>query len=429
MPNHDPLALIVDAPQAHRYLVHKRAFVDAALFEREMDAIYGRLWLYVGHDTEIPTPGDFVTRTVAGRPLLFVRGGDGVPRVFLNSCTHNGAKVCREEFGNRRHFACAYHGWVFDHDGALRDVPGEAAFGPQFDKADEGLIAPPSQDSYRGFTFVSFARRDDLVDYLAGAAQYLDILCATSAAGMRVLPGTHVYASRANWKMLPVNVIDGNHFMPTHVTYLQYLRERGSEMKEPIRDFHEAHLGNGHTVFEYEAPWGRPQGKPDPAWSDAVNAQITARREGLIERLGPELGDRIARKNRNLVIFPNLIINDIMGTTIRVAEPISAGYMDVSAWQFCPADDPPELAHVRNEQFLTFLGPGGFATPDDIEGMEASQRGYATHREAPWINYSKGIAAELAGGFTRPGESDFMMRAFFNAWRGYLGIDSFAEVA
>ncbi|HCZ48575.1 MAG TPA: p-cumate dioxygenase, partial [Gammaproteobacteria bacterium] len=64
-----------------------------------------------------------------------------------------------------------------------------------------------------------------------------------------------------------------------------------------------------HTVFEYEAPWGRPQGKPDPAWSDAVNAQIATRRQELIARLGPDLGDRIARKNRNLVIFPNLIIN------------------------------------------------------------------------------------------------------------------------
>jgi len=429
MHKHDPDALIVSAPQAHSYLVNKRAFADPALFARELQEIYGKLWLYVGHDTEIPKPGDFVTRTVAGRPMLYVRGADGVARVYLNTCTHNGATVCREEFGNRKHFPCAYHGWVFDCDGRLVEVPGEAAFGPQFHKADQGMILPPSQASYRGFTFVSLAKRDDLVDYLAGAAQYLDILCQTSAAGMRVLPGSHQYATRANWKMLPVNVIDGNHFMPTHVTYLQYLRERGSEMKEPIRDFHEAHLGNGHTVFEYEAPWGRPQGKPDPAWSDAVNAQILARREELLGRLGADLGDRIARRNRNLVIFPNLIINDIMGTTIRVAEPISVDYMEITAWQFCPADDPPELARVRNEQFLTFLGPGGFATPDDTEGMEASQRGFACYREAPWVNYSKGIAAEMAGGYTRPGESDFMMRAFFNAWQEYLGIDRFAEAS
>ena len=420
--------LILDQPDDHQYLVNKRAFADADLFEREFSRIYDKLWLYVGHETEIPEPGDFVTRTIAHRPLLFVRGSDGEVTVYLNSCTHNGSVVCREPTGNREFFPCAYHGWVFDRDGALKEVPGETAFGPQFSKADNGLSVVPSQASYQGFVFISFAERDDLADYLAGAKEYLDILSASSAAGMKVIPGTHEYGTRANWKMLPVNVIDGNHFLPTHVTYLQYLQERGSEMGHPIRDFHETVLGNGHTVFEYEAPWGRPQGKPDASWSEEVNAQIEARRAELIERLGPDLGDRLARKNRNLVIFPNLIINDIMGVTIRVAEPVSVDFMEVTAWQIAPADDPPELAQVRNEQFLTFLGPGGFATPDDIEGMEASQRGFATYREMPWVNYSKGIAAEIAGGLTSPGESDFMTRAFFNAWQDYLGITHFSEL-
>ena len=417
MPTFDPQALIIDTPQAHRYLVNKRAFVDPRLFAREMQAVYGSLWLYVGHETEIPQPGDFVSRTVAGRPLLFVRGSDGTARVFLNTCTHNGAKVCREDFGNRRHFPCAYHGWVFDHDGRLLEVPGEAAFGPQFDKADEGLIAPPSQASYRGFTFVSFARRDDLTAYLAGAAQYLDILCQTSAAGMRVLPGTHVYATRANWKMLPVNVIDGNHFMPTHVTYLQYLRERGSEMKEPIRDFHEAHLGNGHTVFEYEAPWGRPQGKPDPAWSDAVNAQIATRRQELIARLGPDLGDRIARKNRNLVIFPNLIINDIMGLTVRSFQPVTPGYLEVNAVSLAPRGEHPEMRAWRQYNFNEFLGPAGFATPDDVEMLELCQQAYQNMPEVGWNDISKGM--------NRPdnnqGDDEVQMRSFWIRWDELMG--------
>lgn len=420
--------LLIDQPGDHKYLVNKRNFVDGELFEYEFSQIYDKLWLYVGHETEIPLPGDFATRTVARRPLLFVRDSNGKVQVFLNTCTHNGSLVCREPAGNREFFPCAYHGWVFNRDGELKEVPGEAAFGPHFKKSQNGLVTVPSLASYQGFVFISFAERQDLPEYLAGAREYLDILSASSADGMRVLPGTHEYDTRANWKMLPVNVIDGNHFLPTHVTYLQYLQERGSELKNPIRDFHETVLGNGHTVFEYEAPWGRPQGKPDTAWSGEVNSQVEARRQQLIDRLGPDLGDRIARKNRNLVIFPNLIINDIMGTTIRVAEPISAGYMKVTAWQIAPAEDPPELAQVRNEQFLTFLGPGGFATPDDIEGMEASQRGFASYKEVPWVNYSKGIAAETAGGLTNPGESDFMTRAFFNAWQSYLGINNFSEV-
>ncbi|RLA13037.1 MAG: hypothetical protein DRQ52_06995, partial [Gammaproteobacteria bacterium] len=229
--NPDSNQLIFDQPDDHQYLVNKRTFTDEELFEAEYSQIYDKLWLYVGHETEIPKPGDFVTRTIARRPLLLVRGSDGHVQVYLNTCTHNGSLVCREPAGNRDFFPCAYHGWVFDRDGELKEVPGESAFGPQFSKSANGLPTPPSQASYQGFVFISFAERGDLPDYLAGAKEYLDILSASSTDGMKVMPGTHIYGTSANWKMLPVNVIDGNHFLPTHVTYLQYLQERGSEMK------------------------------------------------------------------------------------------------------------------------------------------------------------------------------------------------------
>lgn len=413
--------LLVRRPEKFNYHVNKRAFLDANLFECEMQEIFGKLWLYLGHETEIPQPGDFIVRRTAGRPLLFVRGSDGQVKALLNSCTHNGATVCREQAGNRKHFACAYHGWVFDNDGNLLDVPGEAAFGPHFRKNDHGLFPAPSIASYAGFVFVSFSKRTDLVEYLAGAADYLDLLWKGSEGGIRVLPGTHLYASRSNWKMQMLNASDGSHFMPTHATYLQFIKESGTAL-EPLREFQEMPLGNGHTVYEYEAPWGRPHGKPDPAWDENIKAEVEASRSALIDRLGPELGDRLARKNRNLSIFPNLIINDIVGTTIRVLEPIAPDYVEASAYQIAPLGDSATLAALRTNHFLTFLGPGGFATPDDIECMEASQRGFATYREAPWINYSKGLADQRSRNYIEPGDSDLLSRVFFDAWSSALGI-------
>lgn len=415
MLSHDADQPIVRDVDRDVYLVNKRVFKEESYFRKEMSAIFDTSWLYLGHETEIPDVGDFVTRRVAGRPVLFVRGSDGKARAFLNTCTHNGAMVCREAAGNRKNFACAYHGWVFDRDGVLVDVPGEAAFGPRFSKSDNGLISAPSADSYAGFVFISYARRSDLVDYLSGAAEYLDLLNTASTEGLRVLPGTHLYGSRSNWKMQMINANDGSHFMPTHATYLQYLREAGTDM-ESLRDFHEEPLGNGHTVYEYEAPWGRPNGKPDKAWDDEVNAEVADGRRRLIERLGPELGDRIARKNRNLSIFPNLIINDIVGTTIRVLEPISCDYVEASAYQLAPREGSARLAHLRTSHFLTFLGPGGFATPDDIECMESSQRGFTTYKEAPWLNYSKGLASGDRPNYITPGDSDLLTRVFFDAW-------------
>jgi len=233
---------------------------------------------------------------------------------------------------------------------------------------------------------------------------------------MKVLTGTHYYSTRANWKLLPVNVIDGSHFMPTHITYLEHLKDRGSDVSSAIRDYNETDLGNGHTVYEYEASWGRPLAKPDKSWGEEVNAQIGQLRRRLAERLGEERADRIARKNRNLVIFPNLVINDIVGITIRVAEPTAIDYMEVTAWELAPVDEPPEVMKVRNSNFLTFLGPAGLATPDDIEGMEASQRAFAAYREVPWANFSKGMALSL-GTHYAPGESDANMRTYWRHWR------------
>lgn len=412
---YDPSETIIRDPQQSEYLVNKRVFADGAILETEMRSIFDKLWLYVGHGSEIPQPGDFLTRRVGGRPLLFVRGDDGEVRAFLNSCTHNGSTVCRARTGNRKHFTCAYHGWTFDRNGALVEVPGEAAYGGGFYKGDHGLIPVASFDEYAGFYFVSFAKRDDLIPFLAGATEYLDLMNAGSAAGMHVIPGTHLYGSRANWKLQMLNVLDGSHFMPTHITYLQYLQSRGTEMKG-MGEFHETPLGNGHTVFEYEAPWGRPYGKVDPSWDDSVKAEVEASRFALFERLGPEAGDRVARKNRNLCIFPSLIINDIVGITIRVLEPVTVDYVEVSAHELAPVGDSEALASLRRNHFLTFLGPGGFATPDDIEGMEASQRGFATWRDAPWINYSKGMAARDDRNFITPGDSDALARHFFDYW-------------
>ena len=412
--------LIVDDARQGMFLVNKKIFVDSEIFASEFEKIFNKVWLYVGHESEIPHAGDFITRRVAGRPLIYARGQDDAIKVFINSCLHNGALVCREARGNSRYFSCAYHGWVFDNTGNLREVPGEAAFGPNFQKSDYGLRQPPFVDTYKGFTFVCFDPQStqSLQEFLAGACEYLDLLDIQGAEGMEILPGTHFYSTRANWKMLPVNVIDGNHFFPTHATYLEYLRVMGHDLSQPVKDFNEIMLGNGHTVFEYEAPWGRATGKTDQAWSEETNALIKQNRDELSSRVGDAMADRLAKKNRNLVIFPNLIINDIVGVTVRVCEPLSPDYMEVTAWELAPKGENPKVRAIRTDNFLTFLGPAGFATPDDIEGMETSQKGFASWQEVPWATYSKGMLNNAQG----PGNNDSMMRYFWRYWAIRMGV-------
>ena len=82
--------------------------------------------------------------------------------------------------------------------------------------------------------------------------------------------------------------------------------------------------------------------------------------------------------SRNLLIFPNLIIIDlVMGMVVRTFEPLAPDYQHVTAWQLAIRDEDPELRRLRLDNFLTFWGPGGLATPDDVEALECCQRGFA----------------------------------------------------
>ena len=118
---------------------------------------------------------------------------------------------------NTQVFQCLYHAWTFFYTGELIGVPGEDAYGPDFDRSELSLKSPPRVDSYRGFYFVSLnPRADDLVKYLAGAKDYLDPVPDQPEGGMKVIQGSNQYTVKANWKLMVEKSIDGYHIVPTH---------------------------------------------------------------------------------------------------------------------------------------------------------------------------------------------------------------------
>jgi phenylpropionate dioxygenase-like ring-hydroxylating dioxygenase large terminal subunit len=122
---HLPLeGLVVDNQAAGLFRVNRQVFTDPQILNLEKERIFGRIWIYAGHESEIPRPGDFRSRRVAGRPVILARGDDGIVRVLLNTCTHRGALVCREQVGNARTFQCPYHAWTYNTRGELIGVPG-----------------------------------------------------------------------------------------------------------------------------------------------------------------------------------------------------------------------------------------------------------------------------------------------------------------
>ncbi|MGH6740446.1 MAG: aromatic ring-hydroxylating oxygenase subunit alpha, partial [Bradyrhizobium sp.] len=136
---------IVDDPGAGVFRVNRAAYCSQEVFDREIKYIFNRVWLYLGHESEVPNANDFVTRTIIGRPLILCRDSDGELRVFINTCRHRGAELCRAERGNSRHFRCFYHAWTFNTKGELISVP----------RSDSGARRKPPP-----YHFASGRRRD-----------------------------------------------------------------------------------------------------------------------------------------------------------------------------------------------------------------------------------------------------------------------------
>jgi len=94
-------------------------FTDQAIWQLEQERVFARSWLFLAHASELPQPGDYVTRQLSNDPVLVVRGEDGTVRAFHNSCPHRGTQLCRADAGNAKTFRCPYHGWVFGLEGEL----------------------------------------------------------------------------------------------------------------------------------------------------------------------------------------------------------------------------------------------------------------------------------------------------------------------
>jgi benzoate/toluate 1,2-dioxygenase alpha subunit/p-cumate 2,3-dioxygenase alpha subunit len=352
------------------------------------------------------------------------RGSDGVIRVFANSCTHRGALICSQPAGQARSFRCPYHDWTFSNQGDLVGVPIPDGYGPGFRKADFGL-AQHRSDSYRGFVFVTFDPEQPrtLTEYLAGATEYLDLIDDQSEVGMEVIQGAQLHGARANWKLMMENSVDIYHFRALHKRYVGYMESLGSVPPRRRGGFGCA-LGLGHGANELPPAAARPLAYWTPMFGAEVRPRIEATAARFVDRFGAERAERITGTNRAVLIFPNLMIIDAIAITIRKIDPIGAGQMAITSVALAPKDEDPDIRELRKSHYLTFLGPAGFATPDDVEIVESCQRGYL-NRTVRYSDLSRGMNKEV------PETTDELpAREFWRQWDRLMhGDDGHLEVA
>jgi phenylpropionate dioxygenase-like ring-hydroxylating dioxygenase large terminal subunit len=400
---------------AGTFRLHPKVYTDPTILEREMREVFGRSWLYVGHESEVPTKGSFITRRVGGRPIILVRGDDGNIRLMINVCRHRGNVICRERKGTARSFLCSYHSWNYNNRGKLVGVSRKEAYAPGFDAEELGLLRV-RMESYRGLIFLCFSERTEgLVEYLAGAREILDLILDSSddEGGTAIVGGSHDYGVDANWKLLMDNTMDIYHVFSTHNRYVaEFLPSVMNVRPTPSQMFDSSRamdLGNGHVNIEV-ATFGTP----------SIDADKLA---GWQSQYGAARANQMLNFRQQLLLFPNTLFLQTW-QAIRTCQPVTHNRMEVTAWALMPVKDDPKAREMRLAMYNSFLGPGGFATPDDVEVMETLQANMSSTPELDFVDMSRGMARE------QPlCDDELQMRGFWKHWYKRVGAGIEAEAA
>lgn len=170
-----------------RMRVSRRIFSDPQIHALEIERIFNRSWVFLGHESELPKPGNYVTRPMGTDNVIVMRSDDGEVRAFLNVCRHRSMELCRADSGTSQRLVCPYHGWTYDTRGALRST----SFDQHYDKseiAQLGLTQVSQVERRFGLIFGNWdPDACSLDEHLGDLKWYLEILFARTPGGMTVL--------------------------------------------------------------------------------------------------------------------------------------------------------------------------------------------------------------------------------------------------
>lgn len=359
-------------------MIPAHIYNDRELFELERERIFGRTWVFVAHESEIPQPGDYVVRRVLDDSFIVVRGEDGEVRAHFNMCLHRGMQVCRAEMGNASHFRCPYHGWSYRNDGRLVGLPFHRdAYGGEagFRRTGQRLLPAPSLDTYNGLIFISLdPAAEPLPDFLGDFRFYLDYYTSQSPSGVEVR-GPQRWRMKANWKIGAENFAGDMYHTPhTHASVVEIglFREPKAEKR---KDGCTYWAGNGGGTT-YKLPPGtlderlRYVGYPQHM-ADRMKRVLSADQLKVIGEDGFMVSAATIYPNLSLVHNWPKVGPDTDAVlpfiSIRQWQPISVDETEVLSWFAVDAEAPEEFKSLSYKAYVMCFGSTGMFEQDDVE--------------------------------------------------------------
>ena len=393
--------------------VHGSLYYDPDIFEAELQKIWYRDWIFVGHESEVNDAGDYATRQIGLEPVIMTRDERGKIHLLLNRCVHRGATVCQLESGNASAFRCAYHGWTYRNTGELIGVPFDRAYPVSFRIDHPSLITVPRVASYRGFVFGSMSPDGlDLVEFLGGAREaIIDRLCDLSPEGEIEIRSAWVKdRTQCNWKTALDNPwgAGADHSQFTHRSVPRRSRtmpsrgvasesvpafvEKGVREPSAESEFTDFTEWKGHDL-DHGHIWTVGGADASGAWVDIDNPHPAEKRyvAMMIDHHGEERARKMLRDGpSHATLWPGLFFPS---NSFHVHVPVSPTET-ISMFNFPFLKGAPEVFNERHfRRFEGAFGPAGMIVGDDFEVWERIQRALVAERGEEWIDMSKGLAA------------------------------------
>ncbi len=418
------IAALVQPNQVHRDL-----YLDQDLFDLEMQRLWARSWLCVGHASQVPQPGDFITAQLGTQPVLMLRQADGGVAVLLNRCAHKGAMLTTEPHGNTgRTLRCPYHAWSYRLDGSLLGIPLRDGYAsPCFEgaPATKGLSPYGEVAMHRGFVF---ARGGESGIGFAGWAgelrAALDLLADRSPQGeLRIAGGVLRTLVRCNWKIYLENVNDAVHPVSAHQSAndaagkVWAAQPPGTPPTLAVQQL--LPFGSGHGFFQRMGGRVLPHGHSILGTQYSIHTSY-ASLPGYPEQLRAAHGEERAQQvlsftPQNVVFYPALALKGAP-QVLRVLRPLAVDRTLIEAWALEPLGAPPALLESALTYNRSVFSPTSIVAADDLHLFESVQRGLAAQAN-PWVSLHREARAE---GDAPPrdvsGIDEALLRNQYQAW-------------